>query len=101
WDGKADIEQFETDGPAGHIEGLTLRTYNPQSQQWSLYWANSKDGPSASLWLGSSRMGVASFTTRNPSRAGPFLFAMSGQKSPRIRPISNSHFPMMEARLGR
>src|SRR5689334_13991532 len=44
WDGRANLEQFETDGPTGHIEGLTLRLYNPQSHQWSLYWANSKDG---------------------------------------------------------
>jgi hypothetical protein len=44
WDGRANIEEFETDGTAGHIEGLTLRLYNPQSHQWSIYWANSKDG---------------------------------------------------------
>jgi hypothetical protein len=45
WDGRAQIEQFETDSPAGgHIEGLTLRLYNPQSHQWRLYWANSKLG---------------------------------------------------------
>jgi hypothetical protein len=44
WDGRAELEQFETDGAAGHIEGLTLRLYNPQSHQWSLYWANSKNG---------------------------------------------------------
>src|ERR1700719_3651844 len=30
WDGRAQIEEFETDSPtSGHIEGLTLRTYNP------------------------------------------------------------------------
>jgi hypothetical protein len=44
WGGKANVEEFETDGPAGHIEGMTVRLYNPQSHQWSLYWANSKDG---------------------------------------------------------
>lgn len=44
WDGRAQLEEFETDGAAGHIEGLTLRLYNPKSRQWSLYWANSKDG---------------------------------------------------------
>ncbi len=45
WDGRAQLEQFETDSPAGgHIEGLTLRLYNPQSHQWRLYWANSKIG---------------------------------------------------------
>jgi hypothetical protein len=45
WDGRAQLEQFETDSPGGgHIEGLTLRLYNPQSHQWRLYWANSKIG---------------------------------------------------------
>lgn len=42
--GHASIEQFETDGAAGHIEGLTLRLYDPESHQWRLYWANSRTG---------------------------------------------------------
>jgi hypothetical protein len=44
WGGQAWLEEFETSGPSGKVEGLTLRTYNPQAHQWRLYWANSKDG---------------------------------------------------------
>ena len=44
WDGRAQLDTLEVDGPTGHIEGLTLRTYNPQSHQWRLSWANSKTG---------------------------------------------------------
>ena len=45
WDGRAQLDTIEVDSPAaGHIEGLTLRVYNPQSHQWRLYWANSKIG---------------------------------------------------------
>src|ERR1700722_2008660 len=44
WSGRANMDTIEVDGPAGHIEGLTLRMYNPQSHQWRLYWANSKVG---------------------------------------------------------
>src|SRR5208282_5025770 len=44
WDGRANLDTIEVDSPTGHIEGLTLRLYNPQSHQWSLYWANSKIG---------------------------------------------------------
>lgn len=44
WDGRAEIEEFEVDSPTGHIEGMTLRLYNTQTHQWSLYWANSKQG---------------------------------------------------------
>jgi hypothetical protein len=40
----AEIDQLIAAGPAGQIEGLTLRTYNPQSHQWRLYWANRKVG---------------------------------------------------------
>ncbi len=31
-------------GPAGRIEGLSLRLYNPESRQWSLNFANRKGG---------------------------------------------------------
>ena len=43
WGGPANLEEFETDSSTGHIEGLTLRLYNPQTHQWRIYWANSQD----------------------------------------------------------
>jgi hypothetical protein len=62
WDGRSQIEEFETDNPStGHIEGLTLRLYNPQTQQWSLYWANSKDGAMAPPQIGQFKNGVGEF----------------------------------------
>ena len=44
WDGHADLEEIEVDGPTGHLEGLTLRLYDPAARQWNLYWASSRDG---------------------------------------------------------
>lgn len=44
WDGRANLLELEVDGPAGRIEGLGLRLYNRESQQWSLHWASSVDG---------------------------------------------------------
>jgi hypothetical protein len=44
WNGRAEIEQFETTSSSSHIEGLTLRIYNPQSHQWNIYWATSNNG---------------------------------------------------------
>ena len=44
WDGRANLVELEADGPAGHIEGLSLRLYNPQSRQWSLNFSNSRSG---------------------------------------------------------
>src|SRR5690242_12503002 len=43
WDGRANLEEFETDGAAGNIEGLTLRRYRPDSHQWWICWASKKD----------------------------------------------------------
>lgn len=44
WGGRANVEEVELNSPTGPIEGLTLRFYNPQAQQWSIYWADSKNG---------------------------------------------------------
>jgi hypothetical protein len=35
WDGRAQLEEIEADGSAGHFEGLTLFLYNPESHQWN------------------------------------------------------------------
>jgi hypothetical protein len=61
WDGRADLEEFETDGAAGHIEGLTLRLYNPDSHQWSLNWATSKIGILGQPTIGEFKNGVGEF----------------------------------------
>src|ERR1700722_10723836 len=44
WDGRAQLEEIEADGPTGHFEGLTLTLYNSQAHQWSLNLASSSDG---------------------------------------------------------
>jgi hypothetical protein len=62
WDGRSQIEEFETDSSAGgHIEGLTLRLYNPQTHQWRLYWANAKDGTLVPPQIGEFRNGRGEF----------------------------------------
>jgi hypothetical protein len=40
WDGRASLGETEADGPAGHLEALSLRLYNPESHQWSLSYAS-------------------------------------------------------------
>jgi len=61
WDGRAWIEEFETNGPSGHIEGLTLRVYSPESHQRRLYWANSKNGVLEQPMVGEFNNGVGEF----------------------------------------
>jgi hypothetical protein len=42
FDGRAQLEEIEADGPNGHWEGLTLFLYNPQAHQWSQSFIDSK-----------------------------------------------------------
>jgi hypothetical protein len=45
WGGRANLLELEADGAAGHhIEGLSLRVYNPKSRQWALHFANARVG---------------------------------------------------------
>jgi hypothetical protein len=44
WNGRANLVELEVDGPKGHLEGLSLRLYDPASRQWSLNFANSTSG---------------------------------------------------------
>jgi hypothetical protein len=68
WDGRADLEEFETDSPAGgHIEGLTLRLYDPKTHQWSLYWATSKSGAMGPPTIGEFKNGRGEFFDTEPS----------------------------------
>ena len=68
WDGRADLEEFETDSAAGgHIEGLTLRLYDPQTHQWSLYWATSKSGVLGPPTIGEFKDGRGEFFDTEPS----------------------------------
>ena len=39
--GRANLVELDVAGPAGRIEGVSLRLYNPRSHQWSLHYSNS------------------------------------------------------------
>ena len=68
WDGRASLEEFVTDSPAGgHIEGMTLRLYDPQTHQWSLYWATSKSGAIGLPTIGEFKNGRGEFFATEPS----------------------------------
>ena len=67
WDGRADLEEFEVDSPTGDIEGMTLRLYDPQTHQWSLYWATSKSGTLGQPTIGEFKNGRGEFFDTEPS----------------------------------
>jgi hypothetical protein len=57
WDGRAQLEEIEADGPNGHWEGMTLFLYNPQAHQWSQSFVNSKSGALNSPLIGAFKDG--------------------------------------------
>jgi hypothetical protein len=44
WNGRANLGELEADGPAGHLEAMSPRLYNPESHQWSVRYGNPHDG---------------------------------------------------------
>jgi hypothetical protein len=61
WNGKANLVELDVTGPAGHIEALSLRLYNPESHQWSLNFANSAGGTLAIPTIGEFKNGRGEF----------------------------------------
>jgi hypothetical protein len=61
WNGAANLGEIELDGPKGHIEGLSLRVYNPDAKQWNLHFANSTSGVVGDAMVGGFRDGRGEF----------------------------------------
>jgi hypothetical protein len=57
WNGRAQLEEIEADGPLGHWEGMTLFLYNPAAHQWSQSFSNSKMGALSAPLVGAFREG--------------------------------------------
>ena len=67
WGGRANINEFFSESPNEHLEGLTLRTYNPVTHLWSVYWANSRDGILSSAQVGKFDHGQGEFYAQDNS----------------------------------
>jgi hypothetical protein len=64
WNGRANLGVMEVDGSTGHIEGLTLSTYDPASAQWSITFASSRDGRLGTPMIGRFENGRGEFYDR-------------------------------------
>jgi hypothetical protein len=42
--GRANLAELAVSGPSGRIEGVSLRLYQPETRQWTLNFANVRDG---------------------------------------------------------
>jgi hypothetical protein len=61
WNGRANLVELEVDGPAGHIQALSLRLYNPESRQWSLNFSSSAGGTMSPPTIGEFKNGRGEF----------------------------------------
>lgn len=61
WGGRANLVELEVSGPAGRIEGLSLRLYNPEARQWSLNFSNSASGTLTPPAIGEFKDGRGEF----------------------------------------
>jgi hypothetical protein len=85
---RASLFELEASGPAGHIEGVGLRLFNPQSHQWSLNWANSTDPVMTTPMVGRFARGQGQFYDQEEFQ-GRIIMARNGFSA--ITPNS-SHF---------
>ena len=41
--GRENVGELQVSGPAGRIDGLTIRLYDPVQHHWEIYWANARN----------------------------------------------------------
>jgi hypothetical protein len=64
WNGRANLVELDVAGPAGRIEALSLRLYNPESHQWSLNYSNSQSGTMSVPSIGEFKNGRGEFISQ-------------------------------------
>jgi hypothetical protein len=98
WNGRANLAEYEADGPAGHVQLLSLRWFNPGIHKWNLDFATRAWGSWAFLAPADSRMAAVSSTTRKRSTGSTFWFGCRSGGRGLIPRNPNRHFPMMAGR---
>ncbi|MFL6429037.1 MAG: hypothetical protein ACJ71S_12390 [Acidobacteriaceae bacterium] len=67
WGGRAQLEEVEAEGTGGaRFKDLALFLYNPQAHQWSIHFANSKDGRWETPTVGEFKEGRGEFYDQEP-----------------------------------
>ena len=87
WNGRANLVELDVTGPAGRIEALSLRLYNPQTHQWSLNFASSAGGTMMPPTIGAFKNGRGEFYDKETFNGRPILvrFVISDIKSDSCR----------------
>jgi hypothetical protein len=73
WGGRANLVELDVEGPSGHITGLSLRLYNPETHQWSLNYATLAGGTMGAPTIGSFEDGRGEFFDHEPYQGRTIL----------------------------
>lgn len=87
WGGKANLVEVDVDGPAGRLQALSLRLYNPETREWTLNFANSAGGTLGVPSVGGFRGGRGEFYNQETIGARTVLvrFVISDIKADSVR----------------
>jgi hypothetical protein len=87
-DRRANIVEFDVRGPAGRIEALNLRLFEPQADRWSLTFVNMRDGLLTPAVYGGFRDRVGEFYGEDQLNGRPirvrFLITRQGPNRARF-----------------
>lgn len=61
WGGAANVGEIDISGPAGRIQGMSVRVYNPQSNQWNVSFASLRGGTLGLPMIGGFKGGRGEF----------------------------------------
>lgn len=87
WGGKANLVELDVEGPAGRLQALSLRLYNPETREWTLNFANSAGGTLGVASVGAFRDGRGEFYSHEAfgGRTVWVRFVISGIESDSVR----------------
>jgi hypothetical protein len=77
WGGRANLAEFRADGPAGHVELLSLRWYNPVARQWYLDFSTPNVGVLGIPNVGEFHNGRGDFYDQEPINGRAVLVRFS------------------------
>jgi uncharacterized protein (TIGR02246 family) len=61
WGGRANVGELRVEGPAGRIDGMSVRLYEPATRQWTIRWSNARTGELEAPMVGGFTDGVGTF----------------------------------------
>ena len=84
WDGRANLGELELTCPSGRLQGLSLRLFDPGSQQWHIRWANAADAELGPPMIGGNFQGDEHIFRALAASMGPPM-SIGGNRRERMR----------------